>query len=493
VKLAAVIIAFAVVALAAAMASAQSLADRDRTSVAALEQTLIDAIASAEPSVVAISRIAPRQPPAIEQRLGDVFGPLRQAADQNVPPPVVAAGVIIDPAGYVLTEFLAVREGEQHTVTTIDGKRHPATIRAADPRSGLAVLALEADTKAAGDRFPAIRFAEDAPLRKGQLVIAIGNPFAIARDAQPTASWGIITNLARKAPAGTNLNDAAGPYNDHRTTLHHLGTLIQTDAKLGWNAGGGALINMRGELLGLTTSVSAIAGHEQPAGYAIPTGSEFRRVIDTLKEGREVEYGMLGVGFGQLPLESTSAVGSSLNVTQVYPGGPAARAGIEPNDSLIRVGDREIKDVDDVQLAISALPPATTTTIAYERGGRTATTTVTLAKLAVAGKRIATVRPDSWQGLRVDYATALEAAEIAQAISSGIYDPEGCVLVVEVEPDSVAWRAGVRPGMFISHLAGKRVTSPAEFHSTVRNVGDEFDIRLTKPSMPADPKLDAND
>ena len=166
-------------------------------------------------------------------------------------------------------------------VTTIDRTTYRATIRAADPHSGLAVLAIDHaagplqragshEHNSAPGNFPAIRLGDAESLRKGQFVVAIGNPYAIQTDGQPTASWGIVTNFGRKAPIGTNLNDAPGPDGDYRTTLHHLGTLIQTDAKLGFNAAGGALINLRGELVGLTTTAATIAGHEQPAGYAIP-------------------------------------------------------------------------------------------------------------------------------------------------------------------------------------------------------------------------------
>ncbi len=318
-------------------------------------------------------------------------------------------------------------------------------------------------------------------MRKGQFVIAIGNPYAIQTDGQPTASWGIVTNFARKAPSGTNLNDAPGPTGDYRTTLHHLGTLIQTDAKLGFSAAGGALINLHGDLVGLTTTAATIAGHEQPAGYAIPINAATHRIIDTLKQGREVEYGMLGVAFGQQVAETPNNNTARLALVQVFRGGPADRAGLESGDVLTRVAEQPVDDVDAVQLAISTLPPAAVTTLEYVRGGKPKTTSVTLAKLAVAGKKIASVRPNTWRGIRVDYATALEAAELLPAISSGALDPNGCVLVSEVEEGSVAWKTGVRKGMFISHVGGKRVTSPAEFQAATGSVGEKFDIRLTQP------------
>src|SRR5205814_7785900 len=94
---------------------------------------------------------------------------------------------------------------------------------------------------------------------------------------------------------------------------------------------------------------------------------------------------------------------------------------------------------------------------------------------------IASVRPEAWRGIRVDYATALEAAELTGAVSSGALDPQGCVLVAEVEEKSAAWNAGVRKGMFISHVGGKRVTTPVEFQAATQSVGNKFDIRLTQP------------
>jgi len=444
----------------------------DSAAIAQLERKFQDAIARAEPSVVAISRVVT---PGKDGRPGNVVG----------------CGVIIDPVGLVLTQYVNVHEGDNHFVTTSDRNSFPAAIRAADARSGLAVLAMApanslprpgAAPQQSKSTFPALPLGDADTLKKGQFVIAIGNPFAIASDGQATASWGAVTNLAQKAPVGTNLNDTPGPTGDFRTSLQHLGTLIQTDARLGWSTGGGALINLQGELVGITTTVATIAGHERPAGYAIPISAAVRRIIDKLKAGQEVEYGMLGVGFGQFALGPPQDASSRLTLQQVFAGGPAARAGLREGDAITSIDGKPVKDVDEVQLAVSALPPASTTAVGYIRGGQTSTKQLTLAKLAAVGENVVTAPAESWRGMRVDYPTALDALALGQAIASAAYDPAGCVLVSDVEENSEAWRAGVRKGMFVSHVGQQRVSTPAEFHAAARNVGNSFDLRLTKPT-----------
>src|SRR5205814_6425087 len=111
--------------------------------IAQLEKTLVDVIAHAEPSVVAIGRTLPQQPAVADRRVGDVFIELRDNSAAATAPLTVGAGILIDRTGLVLTHYLAVHEGDQHTVTTIDRTTYPATIRAADPRSGLAILAID--------------------------------------------------------------------------------------------------------------------------------------------------------------------------------------------------------------------------------------------------------------------------------------------------------------------------------------------------------------
>ena len=123
-------------------------------------------------------------------------------------------------------------------------------------------------------------------------MICLANPFAAGfRDGSPSASWGIISNLHRRASGVTSEIERPGV----KPTLHHYGTLIQTDVRLALGCSGGALLNLDGELIGLTTAQAALVGSEAPGGFAVPLDGPMKRIIDVLVRGDEVEYGFLGV------------------------------------------------------------------------------------------------------------------------------------------------------------------------------------------------------
>ncbi len=215
----------------------------------------------------------------------------RQPTDPKDPsfvPSEFATGVVVDSKGLILTSAHVLADDSRYVVWT-DRKAYDAQVIAADPRSDLAVL--QVTEKTSGSEFVPIRLGDASKLRRGHFVVTLGNPYAIARDGEVCAGLGIVSNLSRKAPPVPGETNPRAS----RPTLHHFGTLIQTDAKLNLGTSGGALLNLDGEMVGLTTALAAQAGYEQAAGYALPVDETFRRVVATLKQGREVEYGLLGV------------------------------------------------------------------------------------------------------------------------------------------------------------------------------------------------------
>ena len=443
----------------------------------AIEQVLIDTIARTEKSIVAIATVrSGDERGAAPGFRADPFDRFRQdlratqPSDPDFVPSEYGTGVVIDPRGLILTMYHVVEQGDRHWVTTAARKSYPAKIRAADPRSGLAVLEIEAS-----DLEP-ITFGDASKLRKGQIVIALGNPYAIARDGQVSASWGIIANLARKAAPVPSSERA-----ERKPTLHHFGTLIQTDAKLNFGTSGGALINLHGEMVGLTTSIAATAGYAAAAGYAVPIDATFLRVIDTLKEGREVEYGLLGVEPVNLLPEEIRAGRQGLRVGEVWAGTPAGQIGLERGDVITHVNEVRVFDADSLVLEVGKLPAASEVELRLLRDSQPQKFEVTLAKYPVRGEGVVTNRPAAWRGMRVDYPTSLPAEEYQMHARTGDIHLEGCVVITEVEKESLAWKAGLRQKMFVVELDNQRIHNPADFQAAAEAAAGPMRVRLTLP------------
>jgi serine protease Do len=440
---------------------------------AAMEKVLVDVIARTEKSVVAIARVRKEQPGETFQMefRPDPFGrkptPLAppQPTDPDFVPNEYGTGVVVDPRGLILTTCDLLGDESEYYVTTAERKVYKATVKGADPRSDLAVLAIEA-----ADLTP-IAFGNGAELKKGQIVISLGNPYAIARDGQASAGWGIVANLARKAPAMPSESDPSG-----RPTLHHYGTLIQTDAKLNLGTGGGPLLNLQGQMVGLSVAWAAAAGYEAAGGYAIPVDPTFRHAVETLKQGREVEYGFLGIQPTNLRMQEVLGGLRGMRVGQVVPGTPAARYGLKPGDVITAVDGSPIHDSDGLVLNVGKLPAEAATRLSVLREGRRRTVEVTLAKYAVHGKKIVTAADPAWRGLRVDYPTAVVDEEGHSR--SGLSFVDDAVIVVEAADKSPAHAAGLRCGMLITHVDGAPVRTPKEFAAAVARNRGPVQLRL---------------
>ena len=232
-------------------------------------------------------------------------------------PESFGSGVVIDAdRGLVLTMAHVIRNATKIYVRLPGGRGSWADIHAADPRSDLAVLRLLDPP----EDLKAVKRGDGSNLRKGQFVVCLANPYAAGfRDGSPSASWGIVSNLHRRASGVTGEIERPGV----KPTLHQYGTLIQTDVRLALGCSGGGLFNLDGELIGLTTAQAALAGSEAPGGFAVPLDGPMRRIIDVLARGDEVEYGFLGVQF-----QPESRGGHGVTLMGVAEGSPAAAAGL---------------------------------------------------------------------------------------------------------------------------------------------------------------------
>jgi serine protease Do len=446
----------------------------------ALEQLVVEAIAKAEKSVVAIARVRKDGPAAA----GPVDGegarlplPPANVTDPTDPafvPHEFGAGVVIDAKGLIVTNYhvLGDLQASEYYVW-LSRKPYPAKVKAADPWLDLAVLQIDAAN------LQPMPLGNARELKKGQFVIALGNPYAIARDGQPSASWGLVSNLSRQAPSPRDGTRAT----ERGETLHHWGTLIQTDARLELGSSGGALVNLKGEMVGLTTSLAALAGYEKSGGFAYPVDEDFRKALDTLKTGRLPEYGFLGVAPRALAENDRRAGRQGAIVEDVVPATPAFAAKLKIGDVITGIDQTPVIDNVDLIRQLSGKPADTQVVLTVERGGtatrpgRRSEVKVVLSKKRQEGSRpaFAETPPPSWRGMRVEYATA---APLFSDRSRDL-DPAGSVAVIEVERDSPAWNAGLRPGDFLSHVGKSRVATPREFYELVSKESSDVKLKLT--------------
>jgi serine protease Do len=374
-------------------------------------------------------------------------------ANPDTIPESYGSGVVIDEHGLILTNFHVIENAKKVFVRLPGiGRGSYADILAADGRCDLAVLKMirpPVDLKA-------IPFGDGGKVRKGDFVVALANPFAAGfRDGSPSASGGMISNVRRQAPGSTDEVKRVKP-------LAQYGTLLQTDVRLNLGCSGGALLNLDGQMVGLTTALAGRTGGEAAGGYAIPIDANVKKMIEVLKRGEEIEYGFLGVTVKTDKLFEVRGDGRGVVIEDVAKGQPADRAGMVGGDVVVAINGNPVREYDDLFLNISAALAGTDAEIDVRRGGTVRTIKARLAKSSPPpdSKPIASNRPKPVFGMRVDYASTL---------SLDTNPPEG-VLIREIEPGSDAFKKkelkewAERAQLIIVAVDGKPVPTPADFY-----------------------------
>jgi len=442
----------------------------------ALETAVAEAIEQARPSVVTIDRIkAPEgRTLAVRGRRGDGFprngfevAPGVIALDGNRDEPSsedfvshdFGSGVVIDENGAILTNYHVVVGAARLIVRAPDLPPFDAVIRAADPRGDLAVIEpLEPRLDDNGE--PALKpipLGDASALRPGSFLVALGNAHNTSRDGRASASFGILANTGRRLIAPPPEQFGQLPTRQ----LQHYSTLFQLDSKLNLGMSGGAVVNLRGELVAITTATADAVGYDPRAGYAIPFDRLGSRIVEELVQGKEVEYGFLGIR-----LNSPSNV-----VSSVQPGTPAGEGGLIDSDAIIAVDDMSVSDFDELIRAVNASPVGEPVQITIRRNGRLLDKTVTMSKFPVEGEVIATNRPPAWRGARIDYSSVISKVDPSIDLLEAM--ARGGVGILEVEPDSPAEQAGLRPGMIIAAVNDEPVKNPKAFRNAVADLNDQ--------------------
>ena len=285
----------------------------------------------ASPAVVSIttSKAPANNPNSVDPWFRFFFG------DQlnNQPQAGLGSGVIVSPAGYVLTNNHVIEEADEILVSLNDGRQVAAKTIGTDPETDLAVLKIEL-----GD-LPVITLGDSDALEIGDPVLAIGNPFGVGQ----TVTSGIVSALGR-----------------NQLGINTFENFIQTDAAINPGNSGGALVNVQGHLMGINTAIYSRSGGSMGIGFAIPT-STARNVMESIVKDGQVTRGWIGVEPQDLTPELAESFGvgvhSGVIITGVLQNGPAAQAGLRPGDVITAVKGREVRNVPQLLAAVAALSP----------------------------------------------------------------------------------------------------------------------------------------
>ena len=271
----------------------------------------------------------------------------------------LGSGVIVGADGLVLTNSHLVRGADAIEVVLHDGSTATATVVGADRRSDVAVIRIQDPP----DDLVPLPMGESSALELGQIVLAIGDPFGVGQ----TVTMGIVSATGR---ANLGLVD----YED----------FIQTDAAINPGNSGGALVNLHGELVGISTAIASQTGGSQGVGFAIPIDMAEQIMASLLEQGH-VARGWLGVTTQDLEGGLAAALGLDVErgvlVSDVVAGSPAAAAGLEREDVIVGYGGEPVKRAADLRIAVAASGPDTPFSLEVARRGERRTLTGTLGLL----------------------------------------------------------------------------------------------------------------
>ncbi|GHO42426.1 protease [Ktedonospora formicarum] len=306
---------------------------------------------------------------------------IRQRVSEAVKPTIVqvnvktskggslGSGVIIDRAGYIITNNHVIANSESVQVQLADGEIRDAQIRGADPTDDLAVLQIQPTRN-----MPIAKLGDSSKLQVGQTVMAIGNPLGITQ----TVTSGIVSALNRivsEESGGATLPDT-----------------IQTDAPINPGNSGGALVDLNGNVVGIPTMAAIDPEFKTPAsgvGFAIPANRVKFIAPQIIKNGRVINSGRAALGITALPItqfveqQRELPVDRGLLVAKVDAGGAAERAGIRPGDVITRVDNVEVTQNADVSNYLLNKRPGDRVTVTLYQGNTEKTVPVTLGELQI--------------------------------------------------------------------------------------------------------------
>ncbi len=351
------------------------------------------------------------------------------------------SGVIITADGYIITNNHVIEDAENVEVKLNDNRTFQAEVVGRDPSTDIALL------KVTASDLPFVEYGDSDQLRLGEWVLAVGNPFNLTS----TVTAGIVSAKGRSL--GILENDL------------RIESFIQTDAALNMGNSGGALVNTRGELVGITSAIVTPSGAYAGNSFAIPV-TIARKVVEDLKQFGEVQRAIIGVTIDEVTQEDAKKYKLSevrgARITGIVPGGSAEAAGLKENDIIIRFGGVTVSSVSELQEQVGKQRPGDKSLITYIRNGKEITVSITMKNVAgntsvvtremgvtsglVFGARLESLGSDEREKFDVDH--GVRVGEVGEGRFRDI---------------------GIRRGYIILSINGKKVRSASEARQATEN------------------------
>ena len=376
----------------------------------------------------------------------------------------LGSGVIVSPEGYVLTNNHVVDGATDIKVTLSDKRELKAKIVGTDPKTDIAVLKLD------GSGFPAITLGDSSKVQVGDYALAIGDPFGVGQ----TVTMGIVSAKGR---GNLGIED----YED----------FIQTDAPINPGNSGGALVNDRGELIGINTAIlSGGSGGNQGIGFAVPVNLA-REVMTEILDYGKVTRGYLGVMIQPITPAMAKALGESqpqgVLVGDVTADGPAKGSGVERGDIILALNGTPMNDSNQLRNDVSMMPPGETVKLKISRNGAIHEISVKLGELP-GSKELA---QNNQKGTSKNALEGVSVENLDAATAQQLGLPAGMkgVVVTDISPSSPEADSGLHKGDVIQQVNHQPVHNVAEFDAGVHKGRSNIAARVPRRHNPVHRRL----